>query len=121
MATITSETTVCDIPQEDIGEHPAYRTISFGIDGTDWEIDLCSRAALRMRQELEPYTGNARRAGSAGKKPGRPLAQRRRSAAIRKWAIEQGLPVSSARGRIASSIVAKYDAEHEPVTAARRR
>ena len=110
----TRETTaiVCDIPQDDIGEHPAYRTISFGIDGTNYEIDLCGRAALRMRQELEPYTDVARRAGSTRKAPGRPLSVRRRSAAIRKWAIEQGLPVSSARGRIAASIVAKYEAEH---------
>jgi hypothetical protein len=102
-------TTVCDLPA--LGcEHEADRTVRFGIGGRNYEADLCEKAAKAFAEDLRPFIDAARPVRPVTWRK-RPTATRRRSAAIRAWALEQGL-VDARHGRIAGSVVARYDAAH---------
>lgn len=100
--------------EDDIDGSEASETISFALDGTEYEIDLNIDHANELRQALERFTKVAR------KTPGRNIrtSARRSSShgapdakAVRLWAIENGLKVNT-RGRIQSDIVEKYEASH---------
>ena len=86
------------------------QTVSFGLDGRTYEIDLSNRNAKRLRDELQPYIDSGRKlsrrrgAGSGGTQ--RDAAQTRH---IREWAQSNGHDVSK-RGRIPASVVAAYEA-----------
>lgn len=92
-------------------------TISFGLDGHDYEIDLSGENATELRQALGRYTGAARKTGPVGVRAGggrsarRSTRPRRDTSAIRAWARENGHEVSE-RGRVPSGVLAAYDAAH---------
>lgn len=94
---------------DDIDGGPADETVRFAIDGTSYEIDLSATNAARLRSSVAEFVGHARKAA------GRPGARRPRSAGggksaeIRAWAREQGLPVNE-RGRIPADLAAKFEA-----------
>ncbi len=98
---------------DDLEGGEAKETIAFAIDGTSYEIDLNDKNASNLREALSPFVTSARRAEAApvrGRK--RAAAQRSsrdKSSEIRAWAKAHGLNVSE-RGRIASHIVAQYEA-----------
>jgi hypothetical protein len=98
---------------DDIDGSEAGETISFGLDGTRYEIDLNGQHARELREQLGRYVKAARKVtGSSG----RPARVRRSSAddknkEVRDWAREQGLEVNDC-GRIPAHIVAKYEAEN---------
>jgi hypothetical protein len=98
---------------DDIDGSEAGETISFGLDGTRYEIDLNGEHAQELREQLERYVKAARKVTGS---PGRPARVRRASAddknkEVRDWARDQGLEVND-RGRIPAHIVAKYEAEN---------
>ena len=100
---------------DDLDGGEAEGTVRFGIDGTDYEIDLSAKHAEALRKALEPYLGAARRApGSAARRPGR-SGRKAASAngtdptAVREWAKSQGIEVKD-RGRVPADLVAKYQA-----------
>ena len=103
---------VCDLHDD---ETAGTQTISFGWEGTSYEIDLCDAHADEMRDVLGRYVGVARRRGG---RVGRAGARRRvrhgssgEAAQIREWARSQGLPVPE-RGRIPADLADKYAAAH---------
>lgn len=104
----------CDMHDE---EAPGSETVTFAIDGTGYELDLCAEHAQTFRQSFAPYVGIARKSTSSRNAGGRPArrrqggADRRQSAQIREWARQSGIEVSE-RGRIASSVVERYRAAH---------
>ncbi|SHN47329.1 histone-like nucleoid-structuring protein Lsr2 [Cryptosporangium aurantiacum] len=104
---------------DDVDGSTADETVSFGLDGAHYEIDLSTDNAAAFREALERYVSAARKAGRAGgvkaaaraatsTKPS-PSADRAQNQAIRDWAKRNGLQVSE-RGRIPADIVAKYHA-----------
>jgi hypothetical protein len=101
---------------DDIDGSDASETVSFGIDGNSYEIDLTEENASKLRAAVALYVAHARRAGrsappsSAVRKLGRP-AGRTDIQAIREWARENGQQVSD-RGRIPGSIMDAYDQAH---------
>jgi len=96
--------------EDDLDGGPAEETLRFGIDGTEYEIDLSRSNARVFRQQFAPYIDHARRAGRAPRRrPGRTVASRERSTDIRAWAKAQGIAVS-ARGRIPASVIEQYEA-----------
>src|SRR4051812_19821839 len=102
---------ICDLHD---GENPAEETISFSLDGSSYEIDVCPQHAGAIREAFAPFVGNARRAGAragARRRRGSGSAARGRAGEIRDWARAQGLEVP-ARGRVPADLVAKYDAAH---------
>ena len=101
----------CDIHGDDT---PGTETVSFALDGTAYEIDVCDAHAAELRDAFAGYTGTARRAGRSARAGGR--GRRGRStgvgvdpAAVRAWARSSGVKVSE-RGRISADVLEQYAA-----------
>lgn len=91
---------------DDIDGGEAAETVSFGLDGKDYEIDLSSANADRLRSELAPFVEAGRRRSRSGK------AFRRTSVApdpatVRAWARSNGMDVPP-RGRIPKKVYAAF-------------
>ena len=50
---------------DDLDGTPATETITFGLDGATYEIDLNNKNAKALRRDLEKYTKKARKASSS--------------------------------------------------------
>lgn len=95
----------------------ADETVSFGIDGITYEIDLSETNAAELRKTFDQWIPAARRTGRIkGSRQRRPDTSKRSDTsapradipAIRAWARENG-HTASTRGRIAADIVTAYD------------
>lgn len=101
---------------DDVDGSEATETVSFGLDGTTYEIDLNDEHAADLREVLAPYVSVARRAGGGGRavRGGAPSPRQRPSGdvdpkAVRAWAESNGIAVSP-RGRIRADVVERYNA-----------
>jgi hypothetical protein len=95
--------------EDDLVGGPAEETLRFGIDGSEYEIDLNKKNAKAFRQQLAPFIQHARKAGRRQRRrPVRTSSSRERSGGIRAWAKDQGIKVSE-RGRIPASIIEQYE------------
>jgi Lsr2 len=100
---------------DDLDGGEAEGTVRFGLDGTDYEIDLSAKHAEALRKALAPYLSAARRApGSAARRPGRTGRKAANAGgpdptAVREWARSQGIEVKD-RGRVPADLVAKFKA-----------
>jgi hypothetical protein len=92
---------------DDVDGGPADETVSFGLDGNRYEIDLSAAHARELRSLLEPWTAHARRAGT--RRPGRGARSASDASLIRAWAREHGYAVNE-RGRVSAEIRAAYAA-----------
>lgn len=96
---------------------PADETLTFGLDGATYEIDLSSDNAAKLRDVLAPYVANGRKTSggrrvTAGPRRGGKASGGATSAnEIRAWAREQGMEVSD-RGRVREDVKAAYEAAH---------
>jgi nucleoid-associated protein Lsr2 len=96
--------------EDDLDGGPADETVRFGVDGTEYEIDLSTKNAWAFRTQLAPFLEHARTPGRGpARRTGRTAAGRQRSGEVRAWAKDHGLAVS-ARGRIPASVVELYQA-----------
>jgi len=98
---------------DDLDASPAEGTVRFGLDGTDYEIDLNAEHARQLRDALARYVSAARRIGGSARRPSR-SARRAQSnglntAEVREWAKAQGIDVKD-RGRIPAELLAKFKA-----------
>jgi hypothetical protein len=94
---------------DDIDGGPADETLTFAVDGTSYVIDLSAANAARLRNAMAPFVGHARKVtGRSGARRAR-SAGGGKSAEIRAWARERGLPVNE-RGRIPADLAAKFEA-----------
>ena len=98
---------------DDLDGSTADETVTFGLDGVSYEIDLSSGNAGKLRNELAQYVEHARKttAAPARRRRTRSGAGREQSARIREWAKQHGKKISE-RGRIPAEIVAEYEAAH---------
>ncbi len=100
---------------DDIDGGDAAETVSFALDGVDYEIDLSEQHAGELREALALYVGHGRRTGGrrrAGQRGGSGAARGGASAAeIRDWARENGWDVP-ARGRVSAEVREAYAAAH---------
>ena len=105
---------------DDLDGSEASTTLTYTMDGQDYEIDLSEENTEKFRTDLAPYIEKSRpaerrtvlqtatrrrtrrRGGGASGRDDLPL--------IRAWAEAQGLGVSS-RGRIKKEIIDQYDQE----------
>jgi hypothetical protein len=103
--------------EDDISGGTADETVSFGLDGSSYEIDLTKANAEKLRNALSQYVGHgrkvsagkARRGGSGG--GGSARTDREQLQAIREWARRNGYEVSD-RGRISGKVVEAFNAAH---------
>jgi hypothetical protein len=96
---------------DDLDGSEAEGTVLFGLDGTQYEIDLSTDHAKELRTALAPYieagrrvAGNARIPGQNGRKS---PASGVSNTEIRAWAKAHGLEVKE-RGRISAQVLAQY-------------
>ena len=61
--------------EDDLDGSPATETVSFGLDGKTYEIDLNDKNAGKLRDALAQYVGAGRSVGGA-RRGGRKSAQR---------------------------------------------
>jgi hypothetical protein len=104
---------------DDLQGGDAAETVSFALDGVRYEIDLNSDNAARLRDDLAPWVGHARRLGGRSSATRRQPSRARSggggaggtsdTAAIREWARANGHKVSE-RGRISAQVLAAYKA-----------
>ncbi|MET0863833.1 MAG: Lsr2 family protein [Nakamurella sp.] len=98
---------------DDLDGGKAVETVTFGLDGRTYEIDLSKKNASALRKALGEFTASARKVRS-----GRPAAAPAKTArpstridakAVREWA-QANIVAVSARGRVPSEVVDKYQA-----------
>lgn len=98
---------------DDLDGSEAEGTVLFGLDGTQYEIDLSTDHAKELRTALARYidagrrvAGTARRAVQNGRNaPANGVS----NTEVRAWAKAQGLEVKE-RGRIPADIISQYQA-----------
>jgi len=94
---------------DDLDGGEAAGTVRFGLDGTEYKIDLSAAHSDELRQALGSYVAHARRAGGTA----RSAARTRRGSAtvdtakVREWAKGQGIEVKD-RGRVPADVVEQY-------------
>lgn len=113
MAQLTVVRFIDDIDGSDLADAETP-TLTFALDGTQYEIDLSDKSQEKLRKALAPYIGAGRRvSGSRGKAPrGRKSAAAATGATaadVRAWAVEQGLDVP-ARGRVPQEVRDAFEA-----------
>ncbi len=70
--------------EDDLEGGPAAETVRFTLGGTEYEIDLNAANAAAFRQQLAPFAGHARKAGTgAQRRAARTTLSRERGGAIR--------------------------------------
>ncbi len=98
---------------DDLDGSDANGTVRFGLDGTEYEIDLNTEHAQQLRDALARYIAAARRIGASTKQPARsrrkPIASAPNTTEVREWAKAQGIDVKD-RGRIPAELVVKLKA-----------
>lgn len=98
---------------DDLDGSAAEGTVRFGLDGTEYEIDLNAEHAQQLRDTLAAHVQAGRRVSSGSRRPAR---SGRRAAAsgpntteVREWAKTQGIEVKD-RGRVPAELVVKFRA-----------
>ena len=95
------------------GQSEASETVAFAVDGVSYEIDLSSKNAEKLRNDLSRWVDAAHRVG--GRRRGHSVASaggttsRTQNAAVREWARRSGYEVAN-RGRLPADIVDAYRA-----------
>lgn len=98
---------------DDLDGSKATETVRFGLDGTEYEIDLGQRNAEELRTVLGRFVEAGRRAAANRRRAGGARQAQTKTAAgtdtkaIRGWAAEHGVEVNS-RGRIKDDVVQRY-------------
>jgi hypothetical protein len=101
---------------DDLDGGDAEETVSFGLDGTRYEIDLSAANAKKLRNSLAKFVDAARKEKGA-RQPGRAGARKVAAPAgpntsdVREWAKAQGYEVSE-RGRVANDLIVKFQEAH---------
>ena len=95
---------------DDIDGSNAEETVSFALDGKEYEIDLSAKNAGKLRDALAPYVGHARKAAGR-RRGGRGGSNGPSPADIRAWARDNGFDVPD-RGRVSSEVREAYAAAH---------
>lgn len=103
---------------DDLDGGKADETVSFALDGVEFEIDLSAENAARLRDAFAEFVGHARRVGGRkqrgastpkpvnGNGNGKPDTQ-----AVREWARSQGETVAE-RGRVPQALVMRFQEAH---------
>jgi hypothetical protein len=117
VATITTT-----VKTDDLDGKPAAETITFGLDGLTYEIDLTRKNAAALRRAFQPWQESARRVPRSSRNGStngsRHHGSRRGSQsvpvdakAVRAWAASNGIELSP-NGRLPKDVLERYRAAH---------
>ena len=97
---------------DDLDGTTADRTVSFRIDGTEYDIDLSAANAAALRELLAPYMSAGRKVTRRGRRTVGPARQAGEAlsnpSSIREWAERNGYSTSS-RGRLPAEILEAHE------------
>ena len=97
---------------DDIDQSDAEETVTFGLDGKEFTIDLNKKNARSLRDALAPYVAHARPVSSrSSRRSSAKAASGAAPSEIRAWARENGFDVPE-RGRVAAEVREAYAAAH---------
>lgn len=101
---------------DDLTGDQADETVEFGIDGKNYEIDLTSKNADKLRDAFAKFIPAARRPSTNTRvrsqaRTATTVSRREQTMAVRAWAKQQGMKVSD-RGRIPADVQEAFDAAH---------
>ena len=98
---------------DDLDGTEATETVSFGLDGTTYEIDLNEENAAKLRDVLSGYVGHARKVGAGPRRARKATASAAGPSAreIRDWARSNGHDVPD-RGRVSAEVREAFAAAH---------
>jgi len=114
MAQRTEVLMTCDVHE---GDADAVETVTFTVEGTSYEFELCDSHLAEFREATEIWASHSR---PVGRRPSPPRAVRARrertengpsTAELREWARTQGISVGQ-RGRLPDGLRASFDAAH---------
>jgi hypothetical protein len=94
--------------EDDLDGSKASETVTFAIDGTQYEIDLNDENAKKLRGALDGYVSKARKVSgkrSTARRDGSEVDNK----AVRRWAESNGIELSE-RGRIPQDVVSQFRA-----------
>ena len=96
---------------DDIDGSDASETVTFGLDGTSYEIDLNDKNAAALRDALSAYVGHARKVSNRGRRTRTTTTTAAGPSAreLRDWARSNGFEVSD-RGRVPAEVREAFDA-----------
>ncbi|WP_347404243.1 Lsr2 family protein [Micromonospora sp. WMMD1120] len=103
---------------DDLDGGDADETVKFALDGVQYEIDLSSANAAKLRDAFASYVSAGTKVGRGGvviggraaRGRGGATADREQNKAIREWAKKAGKDISD-RGRIPQEIVDEFHAK----------
>jgi hypothetical protein len=109
---------------DDVTGERADETVTFGLNGKTFEIDLSEANAKELRASLAGYIESGRRIGGKATKPRRakspsqspsqaaaPQPDRTQNQAIRDWARHNGFSIAD-RGRVPAAVAKAFHAAH---------
>jgi hypothetical protein len=99
--------------EDDLDGSDATQTVSFGLDGASYEIDLNDKHAAALRDSLANYIGHGRKVSGSrrGRRSSGSSAGGSSAKEIREWARSNGQKVPE-RGRIPADVREAYEAAH---------
>jgi hypothetical protein len=101
---------------DDLDGSDAVETVTFGLDGATYEVDLSKKNAAAFRKSLGRYVSAARRSSASSRPPRRKAAPSTNGSTpkrdfdilqLREWAGANKVAVPT-RGRIPNSVVEQY-------------
>jgi hypothetical protein len=97
---------------DDLDQSDAEETVTFGLDGKEYAIDLNKKNARALRDALAPYVAHARPVSSrSGRRSSSKSGNGPAASEIRAWARDNGFTVPD-RGRVAAEVREAYAAAH---------
>ena len=99
--------------EDDLDGSDATQTVSFGLDGTSYEIDLNDKNAAALRDALATYVGHGRKVSGSrrGRRSSASSTNGHSAKEIRDWARSNGHKVPE-RGRIPGDVREAFEAAH---------
>lgn len=99
---------------DDIDGSEADESLTFGLDGVEYEIDLTAERAEELRSQLNGWISHARRVPASRRNSRRTASTRVTNVgasanAVREWAKANGYEVSE-RGRIPADVREAFEA-----------
>jgi nucleoid-associated protein Lsr2 len=99
---------------DDLDGSEAVDTVSFGLDDSEYEIDLNDEHIDQLRGGLMPYIKAGRKVGAGPSRRQASAAPKRSSrddlGEVRAWLVEHGYPLKD-RGRLPVAWIADYDSK----------
>lgn len=97
--------------EDDLDHSEAAETVTFALDGVNYEIDLSTVNAAKLRDDLATWTGHARKIRGARRttpvRTNATTAGREDLNKMREWGRDNGFKVSD-RGRVSGELQEAY-------------